>query len=447
MTKKELLKRYILFILGLFVNALGVSLITKANLGTSPISSIPYTLSMGFPLTMGQFTFILNLVLIVGQIIFLRKDFQKVQLIQIPVSVLFGYFIDLTMSLLSFLSPSDYIIKITSLLGGCIILAFGVSMEVIADVVMLSGEAFVKAISTKLKKEFGTTKICFDTTLTICACIISLAMFRKITGVREGTVIAAFIVGLIAKFFNKRLACIDKILCDNVSIVDSEMTSMQEGKNKIIITIAREFGSGGHEIGQKLANELNITFYDKEIISYTAKESGYSEDYIADHEQTLNNPFLYDLVTQNYAYTKEALSRLDAIFAAQRKVIKEIADQGSCVIVGRCADFILQDEEDITRVFVHANDKSRIERTINVYNFSKDIAKTSIHKNDKGRKNFYKRYTGKEWDDSRNYNLTIDSSVFGIDGAVRIIRDAVNERKYDEMEDEGNRFQRESRVI
>ncbi|MHC1721846.1 MAG: YitT family protein [Aminipila sp.] len=243
MSKKELLKRYILFILGLFVNALGVSLITKANLGTSPISSIPYTLSMGFPLTMGQFTFILNLVLIIGQIIFLRKDFQKVQLIQIPISVLFGYFIDLTMSLLSVFSPTNYIIKITSLLVGCVILALGVSIEVIADVVMLSGEAFVKAISTKLKKEFGTTKICFDTTLTICACIISLIMFRKVAGVREGTVIAAFIVGLIAKFFNKHLACIEQILCDNVSVVDRGMFSRQEGK---------------------LGNELNITFYDLE---------------------------------------------------------------------------------------------------------------------------------------------------------------------------------------
>lgn len=120
---------------------------------------------MGFPLTMGQFTFLLNMVLIIGRMIFLRKDFQKLQLIQIPISVLFGYFIDLTMSLLSFFTPSNYIIKIISLLAGCIILALGVSIEVLANVVMLSGEAFVKVILTKLKKEFGITKICSDTTL------------------------------------------------------------------------------------------------------------------------------------------------------------------------------------------------------------------------------------------------------------------------------------------
>jgi uncharacterized membrane protein YczE len=162
MSKKELLKRYILFLIGLFINALGVSFITRASLGTSPISSIPYTLSMGFPLTMGGFTFILNIILIIGQIIVLRKDFQKVQLIQIPVSIVFGYFIDLTMSLLSFVSPTYYFMKIGSLLLGCAILGFGVSIEVTANVVMLSGEAFVKAVSTKFKKEFGTTKTCFD---------------------------------------------------------------------------------------------------------------------------------------------------------------------------------------------------------------------------------------------------------------------------------------------
>lgn len=218
MTNKELIKRYIFFIIGLFINALGVSFITKARLGTSPISSVPYTLSMGFPFTMGQFTFLLNMLLILGQIIFLRKNFQKVQLLQIPVSFLFSFFIDLTMSELSFLAPTIYSEKVLFLILGCIILGFGISMEVIADVVMLSGEAFVQAISSTMKKEFGITKIAFDATLTISACIISLILFHKVTGVREGTIVAALIVGLVAKFFNKKLEFFDSILSDKTII-------------------------------------------------------------------------------------------------------------------------------------------------------------------------------------------------------------------------------------
>lgn len=222
MSKKELFKRYVFFIVGLFVNAFGVSFITKSQLGTSPISSVPYTLSKGLPLTMGGFTFLLNMILIIGQVAFLRKDFQKIQFIQIPVSVAFGYFIDLTMSLLSFLHPTTYIFKITFLIIGCAILALGISMEVIANVVMLSGEAFVKAISSKLDKEFGSIKICFDVTLVIAASIISFAMFRKLVGVREGTIIAALIVGLIAKFFNKILGFIDDMLLIDKQLLDEE---------------------------------------------------------------------------------------------------------------------------------------------------------------------------------------------------------------------------------
>lgn len=212
MTKKELFKRYAFFTIGLFVNALGVSLITKAQLGTSPISSVPYTLSKGFPLTMGTFTFFLNMILIMGQILLQKKDFEKIQLIQIPVSVLFAYFIDFTMGMLSFLNPNTYILKVVFLLIGCSILALGISMEVIANVVMLSGEAFVKALSSKLDKEFGTTKVSFDITLVLTACIVSLILFRRIAGVREGTIIAALIVGLIARFFNRKLGFINNML-------------------------------------------------------------------------------------------------------------------------------------------------------------------------------------------------------------------------------------------
>lgn len=205
MSKEELCKRYSLFILGLFVSAFGVSLITKAQLGTAPISSVPYTLSMGFPITMGTLIFLLNMLMIIGQLLLLKRKFQLVQLIQVPVSIMFGYFIDLTMSLLSFLNPATYLLKIEFLLAGCVILALGISMEVIANVVMLSGEAFVQAISVTFNKEFGRTKVVFDVTLIAAASIISVFLFGELVGIGEGTMISALIVGLIVRFFNGKL--------------------------------------------------------------------------------------------------------------------------------------------------------------------------------------------------------------------------------------------------
>lgn len=208
----ETFKRYLVFLIGLFINALGVSFITKAALGTSPISSIPYTLSLGFSPTLGQFTIVFSLLLIVLQLLILRRRFQKIQLLQIPVSILFGYFIDLTMVMLFFVEPQQYLSKMLSLLTGCIILGFGVYIEVLANVVMLPGEAFVKSVCTAFHTDFGITKVCFDAGMTICAGLISLLLFSTVNGVREGTVIAALIVGLIARFFGKKLSFLSRLL-------------------------------------------------------------------------------------------------------------------------------------------------------------------------------------------------------------------------------------------
>lgn len=206
MCRKELLKRYAFLFLGLFVNALGVSFITKAGLGTSPITSIPYTLSLGFTPTVGMFTFLFNILLLLIQLVLLRKRFNPADFLQIPVIVIFSLFIDLTMSILSFMQPSAYIFKIIALIIGCFILGFGVFMEMVANVVMLPGEATVRAISSVSHTDFGKNKIIFDTTMTIVAAVMAIIMFHSIQGVREGTIIAAVLVGATAKFCKKTSA-------------------------------------------------------------------------------------------------------------------------------------------------------------------------------------------------------------------------------------------------
>lgn len=215
---KEMVKRYVVFILGLFINSLGVSFITKANLGTSPISSIPYVLSLQFPMTIGQFTIIFSLLLIALQIIILRKDFKLLDLLQIPVSVAFGYFIDLTMLMLDWLNPESYMFQIIYLLIGCVILGFGVYLEMLANVIMLPGESFVRSVVKRWQRNFGNTKVCFDASMTICAGLLSVLFFFQLQGVREGTIIAAILVGFIAKFFDKILAFLRPLLYTSSSV-------------------------------------------------------------------------------------------------------------------------------------------------------------------------------------------------------------------------------------
>lgn len=210
--KTELIKRYIFLLAGLFVNGLGVSFITKAGLGTSPITSIPYTLSLGFTPTVGIFTLVFNIFLIILQVILLRRNFQLQNLLQLPIIALFSFFIDLTMSLLGFMQPETYAMKVVSLIVGCLILGFGVFMEMVANVAMLPGEATVRAVSDVFSTDFGKTKIAFDSSMTIIAAILSFIMFKHLDGVREGTIVAAILVGFIARLFKKYIGGIEKIL-------------------------------------------------------------------------------------------------------------------------------------------------------------------------------------------------------------------------------------------
>lgn len=210
--KTELIKRYIFLLVGLFVNGLGVSFITKAGLGTSPITSIPYTLSLSFTPTVGMFTLVFNIFLVILQVILLRRNFQLQNLLQLPIIALFSFFIDLTMSLLGFMQPETYAMKVVSLIVGCLILGFGVFMEMVANVAMLPGEATVRAVSDVFSTDFGKTKIAFDSSMTIIAAILSFIMFKHLDGVREGTIVAAILVGFIARLFKKYIGGIEKIL-------------------------------------------------------------------------------------------------------------------------------------------------------------------------------------------------------------------------------------------
>ncbi|MBO5060978.1 MAG: YitT family protein [Clostridia bacterium] len=207
MTKRELFKRYTLFIISLFFSALGVAFTKRGELGVSPISSVANVLSYKFTfLSMGNWLIVWNCILIIGQIVILRRKFQPIQLLQVPLSFLFGYFTDFGMFLASFVPASLYIVRILLVIVGVIILGFGISLSVIANVIMNAGEAFVKAVSDTLHKSFGNVKIVFDVSCVVFSIILSLLFFDfTIVGTREGTLIAAFGTGIAVKAFSRIL--------------------------------------------------------------------------------------------------------------------------------------------------------------------------------------------------------------------------------------------------
>lgn len=207
MTKSQTLKRYVLLIIGLFFMAIGVAVTKRGDLGVSPISSVANIVAEKFTFfTLGNWLIVWNCVMIVGQIIILRKKFNPIQLLQIPLSFLFGWFTDFGVWFTSFIPADIYPVRLLMVVIGTVILGFGITLCVIANVVMNSGEAFVKAIADTIHKNFGNVKIAFDISCVITAVILSLLFFDfKLVGTREGTFIAAICTGLVVKFFSKLL--------------------------------------------------------------------------------------------------------------------------------------------------------------------------------------------------------------------------------------------------
>ena len=206
----SMVTRYSLFVVAVIVQASGIALVVKSLLGTSPISSLPYVISLASPFTLGQMTFSINILLVLGQYLLLRKAFDNMQFLQIPVTLIFSWFIDFFMDVWAWVVPNSYIMQMLPLLIGTTLIAFGVAVQGIANVLMLPGEGIVYAVSRYFHIEFGKVKTGNDVILVLLAAVISLIYLGSIEGIREGTLISALITGSIARFFLKHLGKVNE---------------------------------------------------------------------------------------------------------------------------------------------------------------------------------------------------------------------------------------------
>lgn len=188
---------------------------------------------------------------------------------------------------------------------------------------------------------------------------------------------------------------------------------------KKIITISREFGSGGRTIGRLAAEKLGYQFYDKELIEKVSEESGFSQKYIEEMGEHAPSKsfFSYAFVGRDHT----GLSHDDRLWMAQRKVILDVAEKGNCVLVGRCSDYLLKDREDALHVFIHADIEKRADRIVHVYGETEVAPKQRLLDKDRKRKINYKYYTDREWGKSQNYHITLDSGEIGIEACADLI--------------------------
>jgi cytidylate kinase/uncharacterized membrane protein len=243
-----------------------------------------------------------------------------------------------------------------------------------------------------------------------------LTRFIGLYGALYGAPISDIICFIVVIFiFGSEYRKIGKKMQENSHNLVDDTSTNNILKQKVIITISREFGSGGRYVGRIIADKLGIKFYDKDLVTLVSKEAGLAEEFIEEHEQkrewgsSLNSTYNTD----------------DKLFEAETRVIKEIAQKESCVIIGRCADYILKDEKNILKVFVYSDKADKVNRAVKYYDMNEKTAAKEIDKVNKNRAKHYKYYTNQAWGEKENYDLIMNSDLLGVDKTAEVISQIV----------------------
>ena len=411
-----------MYFIGLFVMIIGIALSVKSNLGVSPVSSIPYTITCVWGIEMGKATILFHIVLVLIQILVLRKNFKPVQLLQVLIGVVFGYFTTFCNYMVSFLpTPDNLGIRILMVLASSVFVAVGIFLYLPADLIPLAGEGCMQAVSTVTHIEFAKVKIGFDCTMVLVSAVTCLTILHSLGSVGIGTIIAAVLVGTLVGIINRAFGRQrDRLL----GKTDEPVATAEEAASNYVITISREFGSGGREIGKLLAKQLGYHYYDSELIRLAAEKSGYTPEYVEQNEQALKNPVLHDFFAW-YAGPLEQtdLPKVDQLFQKESALIRELSRNGSCIIVGRLANYVLRDLPTAYHIFISADAASEAARVCARDHISPEAAAAKVKKVNHERAVHCKHFTKTNWGNVKNYDLCIKSDDFGVNETAQIIAD------------------------
>ena len=430
-------KRLLIYVLGLFLMAMGVVFSSRSSLGVSPVSSLgnvlyQIALDKGAPsfFNLGNCTTMVFCFYLIVEALLLIRDFDPSIPLQVVASLLFGQLVNLAGAVLKGLpAPGSYVMQLVYLLVSIPLVAAGVLLYLSPSVMPMPGEGLTLAVSKRTGLSVGTTKTIFDSTVVVLSVVLSLLYFRALVGVREGTVICAILVGqvfkLLQKPFQKPLLRFVERESKIARALDADTAGYltdAEGNPKIIITIGREYGSGGHEIAERLAERLDIPFYDRQIDRLAAQQCGIPLEKMEAISRRMEHPGFRGLLDVNYAMTGDALDPDEQLFVAQSKVIRQIAASGeSCVILGRCSDYLLYDDPNCFRIFIHARPDIRVKRTMAVFGVSEEEAQRRMDSADRARAQYYRRFTGREYGQQKWYHLGLDSGLLGAEESVESI--------------------------
>ena len=322
-------------------------------------------------------------------------------------------------------TPAAYMARFGELLLGGGLLAYGIAAEVHCDVLMLAGEGLPLAISKVIHKDFGKVKMFSDTGLVLIGIIFMFLIFDKWHWdmIGFGTLFSMFYVGFMVRRFSPHFSWLESFFRTSHTPQKIPVKSTLPLSVPFVITISREYGSGGHIVGEALSKALHVPLYDRELIDHTAHELGYSPDFVAAKEQNISTSKLWELIfTDKSIPDSMNSSKDDAIFVSQSRTIMNLVTIQPCVIIGRCANWILRNNTNTLRVFICSNIDFASHHIMIKDHLTETAAKHKIETVNKARANHYYQYTKGNWTDCRNYDLVVNTSKLGIDGAVKLIQ-------------------------
>ena len=431
-------KRLLLYVLGLFIMAVGVVFSSRSSLGVTPVSSLGNVLYLiardaGAPafVNLGNCTTGVFCLYLLAEFLVLRRDFKPAMLLQVAAALLFGQLVNLASAVFSFLpSPESYPLRLLFLLISVPLVSAGVLLYLSPNLLAMPGEGLCLAVTKKTGKSMGTVKTFFDCTVVLLSVCASLAYFRGLVGVREGTVISALLVGFVLKLLQKpfqkpllRFAEQETKANRALEAASQGYLTDAAGNPKVIITIGREFGSGGAEIGRRLAERLGIPCYDRQLDEMAAEKSGLPLEKVQAMSRHMERAMMLSgFMDGAYAMTNDALSPEEQYFVAEASAIRQVAaGDESCVVIGRCADYVLYDDPNCFRAFIHARQDIRIKRVMATMDLTQEEARRLAENTDRARASYYKRYTGREYGRQEYYHLGLDSGLLGTEESVECI--------------------------
>ena len=412
------IRRYTLFAASIAVFTAGSALCIRANLGVIPQLCPPYVIGCipGQELSVGTLTAIMQIIFVAIQAILLRYDFSMRDLVQIPSAIATGLLLDFAMIATQQMqwddSATGYTLRIVQVTIGIALVIAGYAIQKNCHEKM-AGEGLIMAFSKTLDVTPFVVAAVFELSMIAIGLIFCIFYFGT---VRWDIIGAGTLLSLIVTATYNTRTQINKPVFWKDEAIASDKSSAADGMQTnqdsfpLVITIARTHGSGGHDIGYMVAQRLGINFYDKEIISETAKKLGLEKEKVQQWDQDTSI---------------RSLGRDEAVFSAQSQIIRDAAKE-SCVIIGRCADYVLRGRPFCLNIFIRSDEDYAVTFIRNKDNLAEDQAREVIRIKNKARERHYAHYTGEKWQDPSHYDIVINTAKIGIESAADIICNAVN---------------------